>query len=321
MNRPSTRFSVIIPTAGNSACLEDTLASVLRNLPQDCEAILVHDGSFEDQYDIASEMMIVDAGSRRLGAQVDSAMQYSKGEYIAIVRPAVELNDRWDSIVESQFSDEKTGSVSPLLVSPSRKDRLVAAGVATNYRFARTLVAPGKTLARRVLSRIRPAGPTSWAAFYRASSLAMIGCLEQRVEDSYFDLDLALSLGRLGFHNTVAQECVCEISSPAEFNKEARRPHGQSAQRSIARHSPESGFGRAAFSFASEIVSALFKPGAFQQAVGRFSASRFCEDDREFNERLQAVIRQNSAMEKAGLRVATPPIGDQVTPTAQRRAA
>ncbi len=304
MNRTHSRYSMIVPVVGQPATLDDTLASILRDLPSDSEVILVHDGAFEDAYNIGEEVILVDAGTGRLSSLFAAAFAHCSGDIVAVVRPGVELSENWGEIVGERFADPSVGSAVPIIVSQTKPDQIVAAGVKTNYHFRRMLAGRGSKLAQRVFGRLNPLGPTSWAGFYRRSVLAMIGDLNFKLEDHYFDLDLALTLKAMGYTSAIMPGCVCKVNRPALIIREADMAHGASAQRSIVRHaSHESSFSRGWVSFVAEIFAGVLSPGAFQQAMGRFGASRFWSTDNAFAERVNEIVRRKQVIEKTGLRV------------------
>ncbi len=304
MNGTNTQYSVIVPVVGQTSSLDDTLASALREVPDGSEVILVHDGTFEDKYNICEELTLVDARSKRLSSQFAAAFAESNGDVIAFVRPGVELPAGWVDAVEDKFSDPSVASAVPVIVGQAQPDQIVAAGVKSNYHYRRSLVGQGETLAKRVFGRLDPLGPTSWAGFYRRSTLALIGDLNSKLEDQYFDLDLTLTLTAMGYSTAMMPNCVCRVERPAAIFREAKIAHGLSAQRSIARHaSHESTFSRGLFSFAVELCSGIVSPGQFQQAMGRLGASRFRAEDRAFAERMVEIIRRKKTIEKTGLRI------------------
>jgi hypothetical protein len=304
MNGTNQKYSVIVPVVGQPSALDDTLASVLRDVPNGSEVILVHDGTFEDKYNIGEELTLVDAGTKRLSSQFAAAFAQSHGDIVALVRPGIELPPSWVEVVEDKFSDAFLASAVPIIVGQNLPDQIVAAGVKTNYYFRRTLVGQGAKLAKRVFSRLDPLGPTSWAGFYRRSTLALIGEFGSRLDDQYFDLDLALTLKAMGYSSATMSNCVCRVERPAAVIREAETAHGLSAQRAIARHAAhESAFSRGLFSFAGELLSGIVSPGSFQQAMGRFGASAFRAEDRVFAERISEIVRRKKALEKSGLRV------------------
>jgi len=304
MNGTHSSYSVIVPVVGQPSALDDTLASILRDLPQGSEVILVHDGTFEDNYNIGEELTLVDAGTKRLSSQFTAAYKKSSGDVIALVRPGIQLPEGWGEVVKERFSNPSVASAAPIIAARSKTDQIVAAGVKTNYHYRRILVGQGSKIAQRVFGRLDPLGPTSWAGFYRRSTLAMIGDLDSKLEDQYFDLDLALTLNAMGYSSTSIPECVCLVERPAPIIREAEAAHGLSAQRSIARHaSHESAFSRGWVSFVAELFSGIVSPGLFQQAMGRFGASRFRRADGAFAERITEIIRRKKTLEKTGLRV------------------
>lgn len=320
MNGTHSRYSVIVPVVGQPSALDDTLASILRDIPEGSEVILVHDGTFEDNYNIGEELTLVDAGTKRLASQFAAAFEQSNGDVIALVRPGVQLPEGWGGIVEDNFSDPSVASAVPIITGQATPDQIVAAGVKTNYHYRRMLVGRGSKLAQRVFGRLNPLGPTSWAGFYRRSTLAMIGDLDLKLEDQYFDLDLALTLKAMGYSSTSMPDCVCMVERPAIVIREAETAHGQSAQRSIARHaSHESAFSRGCASFVAELFAGIFFPGLFQQAMGRLGASRFRSVDRAFAERVSEIVRRKNAIEKTGLRVHEQELSSDVSEAIERR--
>ena len=320
MNGTHSHYSVIVPVVGQPTALDDTLASILRDIPDGSEVILVHDGTFEDSYNICEELTLVDAGTRRLSSQFAAAFEQSSGDVIALVRPGVELPEGWGGIVNDKFSDPSVASAVPIITGQAKPDQIVTAGVETNYHYRRMLVGQGSTLAQRVFGRLNPLGPTSWAGFYRRSTLAMIGDLDSKLEDQYLDLDLALTLNAMGYSSTSMPQCVCLVERPAMIVREAETAHGQSAQRSIARHAGhESAFSRGLFSFVAELFSGILSPGLFQQAMGRFGASRFRSGDSAFAERIDEIVRRKKVIEKTGLRVHEQELSSDVSEAIEQR--
>lgn len=320
MNGTHSRYSVIVPVVGQPSALDDTLASILRDMPDGSELILVHDGTFEDTHNICEELTLVDAGTMRLSSQFAAAFEQSSGDVIALVRPGVKLPEGWGQIVEDKFSDPSVASAVPMIAAQAKPDQIVAAGVETNYHYRRILVGQGRKLAQRVFGRLNPLGPTSWAGFYRRRTLAMVGDLGLKLEDQYFDLDLALTLNAMGYSSTSMPGCVCLVDRPATIIREAQTAHGQSAQRSIARHAGhESAFSRGLFSFVAELFSGILSPGLFQQAMGRFGAGRFRSEDGAFAERIAEIVRRKKVMEKTGLRVHEEQLSSDVSDAIEQR--
>ena len=321
MATDSPRFSIIVPLVGDVNLFEQTLASLLRDRSSETEVILVHDGTYEDPYSMGGEVTIVDAQSRRLARMLNQTLSCASAELIAVVRPGVELPENWQSDIGLGFADEKIASAVPLIVPLTDPREIVAAGLKTNYGFQRILEGDGERIADRVLGRLRPIGPTQWAAFYRRSTLELIGNFDTTVDDQYLDLDVALALNRLGYRSHFAAQCIATISRPTLITKHADQPHGHSAQRSIVRHTREdSPFGRGLLSFTREVISTVLQPSMFFQAIGRIGAFGTNVNDQAFAKRIEQVNRMKLSIEKSGLKVHASDLAAEVQLETQRAA-
>ena len=304
MATDSPRFSIVVPLVGDVNLFEQTLASLLRDRSSETEVILVHDGTYEDPYSMGGEVTIVDAQSRRLARMLNQALDAASAELIAIVRPGVELPENWQADIGPSFADEKVASAVPVIVPLADPSEIVAAGLKTNYGFQRILEGDGDKIADRVFGRLRPIGPTQWAAFYRRSTLELAGNFDVTVDDQYLDLDIALTLKSLGCRSHFAAQCVATISRPALITKQADQPHGNSAQRAIVRHTREdSPLGRGLLSFMKEVISTPLQPSMFLQAMGRIGALGTNVNDQKFARRIERVNRMKSSIEKSGLKI------------------
>ena len=320
MATDSPRFSIVVPIIGDDNLFEQTLASLLRDQSVDTDVILVHDGAYQDPYSLAEEgVRIVDAGSRRLAVMLNQAVAEAKSEMIAIVRPGVELPLNWQETVEPSFRQKTVASVAPVIVPLSEPSEIVAAGVTTNYGFQRILEGDGDKVADRVLSRLRPIGPTMWAAFYRRSTLEMIGNFDETIDDQYLDLDVALTLKNLGYKCHFAEQCMATITRPLLITRQADLAHGGSAQRSIVRHARgDSAIGRGMFSFAKELCCTPLQPSLFFQALGRLGEFKSKPGDVKFAGKVKRIARTMQAIEKSGLAVVASEVTDQMGSDAER---
>ena len=327
MATDSPRFSIVVPLVGDDHLFEHTLASLLRDQSVDTDVILVHDGAYQDPYSLAEEgVKIVDAGSRRLAVMLNQAVVEAKSELIAIVRPGVELPTNWQSMIEPSFERKTIASVAPVIVPLAEPTEIVAAGVRTNYGFQRILEGDGDKVADRVLSRLRPIGPTQWAAFYRRSTLEMIGNFDETIDDQYLDLDVALTLKSLGYACHFAAQCMATITRPLLITRQADLPHGGSAQRSIVRHGQDdSAIGRGLFSFVKEVCCTPLQPSLLFQAMGRLGELQSKPCDLRFASRVKRIHRTKQAIEKSGLTVVasdvTAQLGSETEQTSLKRAA
>lgn len=314
-----SRFSIVVPLVGDVSLFEQTLASLLRDRSSGTEVILVHDGTYEDPYSLGSEVTIIDAQSRRFASMLNQALAAASAELIAVVRPGVELPENWQSDIGPIFADEKVASVVPLIVSLSAPSEIVAAGIKTNYDYRRILEGDGDKTADRVFGRLRPIGPTQWAAFYRRSTLELAGNFDATVDDQYLDLDIALTLKSLGYRSHFAAQCIATISRPTLITKQADLPHGNSAQRAIVRHGRgDSPLGRGLLSFTKEVISTPLQPSLFLQAMGRIGSLGTNVNDQKFAKRIERINRMKSSIEKSGLKIHASDLATEVQLETQR---
>lgn len=298
------RFSILIPLVGNARLFDDTLASILRNRPSNCQIVIAHDGSYLDPYHLDNEVEIVaTSGPSNLAKLINAAMEVATHDLIAAFRPGIEVGENWHKPIEQAFADNpKTAAVSPIIIAASRTDTAIAAGVNCDFGLNRKLVGTKSKLARRTFDKAdhQLIGPTSWAAFYRRSVLEMIGQIDESLDSLYVDLDIALSIEALGFQSQLAPDCVVEIERAKMILQESEQPHGLSAQRAIRRHADES-YGRAIVSAALEIISSPVNGSRIQHVIQRLGAGKFRRSDRAFADRLDAQAKHAAHIEALGV--------------------
>ncbi len=290
----SPRFSIVIPMLGIEGQFDDTLASVLRNRPENSEVIVVHDGTYEDPYLLRQEVHFVSADSRKhLVRFFNAGVSRSRGEIVTLLRPGIEVPDHWESPVSAAFEDPSVGSASPAIVSTRNPDVIVARGVSRNGAFHRVLSGAGQRLGgQRRKPSPQTLGPTSWAAFYRKSVLDQIGPVDARLDQIYLDIDIALTMAKLNRRSQFVEQAIFQIGFPQQINRELTTPHGLSAQRAILRHSDEPAFQRGLVSFVQEVVTSPFATWKFNHAFERLSAGKFKDSDLAFAEKIRALHNQ-----------------------------
>lgn len=299
------RFSLIIPLSSTGtdehiARFDETLASVLRNRGESCQIIVVHDGSYDDPYDLAREVDYVDVtGSRGLIDAFNAGVDVARGQWVGLLRPGIQLDENWDELIADAFDDANVGCVSPAIVSTERPGRLVAAGVAINRRLNRTLSAAGKRITPRTVRKARPLGPTCWAAFYRRNLLVALGECDRDLDAHYLDVDLALSLKNLGFECTFCGDCEVILDDDEEIIHESCWAHGRSAQRASVRHAglegavSESGF---VSSLLTELLTSPWRPANLKHILGRLSSRRFASTDQHHRELVSILTSQRERL-------------------------
>ncbi len=198
------------------------------------QVIVVHDGSYEDPYQLGEEVDWVSIDGRpQLIRLFNRGLQAANGQWIVLIRPGVQIDENWQAAVEDAIDNSHVGCVAPIIVNVNRPTKIIAAGVHSDRFNNRILLATQVRIASKCLASISPLGPTCWLAVYRRDLLSAIGPLDERMDPHYMDLDIALALKQLGFKCALQPDLIGEVESELPIRREAALPHGLSAQRAV----------------------------------------------------------------------------------------
>ena len=220
------RISLLLPCLQADSAFEDTLASLLRTRPAGADVIVVHDGTYQDQYGLAGEVEYAVAASRRLIAFWNAGWDASAGDFLVWVRPGAQFDDGWELACFEAFSDPAVGAVGPTLQLQNAGAVRTLLGLTTSPTGTRSLSGS---------SRSDLLGPTCWAAAYRQSALGWLDPIDLVWEDDYLDTYLALALRKLGDRYQVADHWEVLVDGPMAEQVERTRAHGLSAARAAIR--------------------------------------------------------------------------------------
>lgn len=306
-----SRFSIVVPLLENPNAFENTLASVLRNRGDSTQIVVAHPEHYSDPYDLGKEVDFVpvaaETNNRKkssvtaptLISLFNAAMTQVRGQFVMLLRPGVQLEENWETAVADAFDDPNVGSVTAALVNNQDSSRLITAGVAATSSFNRKLIGNGQKINSRRLSKLNPLGPTSWAGVYRRSLLTALGESDITIESLYFDLELALSLSALQFDCVICPEFVVTMDEPNLLMEEAKRAHGRSAQRAVARfsqRSPGQQRSKMLTAMMGELIAAPFRSTGLAHAFQRLSAKRFSASDAHHVELLEVLQKQRQRL-------------------------
>jgi hypothetical protein len=321
------RFSIIVPGLGNTKSFEETLASVLRYRPDNCQVVVVHRERYDDPYGLGREVDFVDAPSSGhsdgLVGMFNAGVKASRGSLVGFLRPGIQLTERWETPIEQAFGDSNVASVTPAIISVDEPNCLVTAGVQVGDGFSRQLAGVNFRIKSKSCANLKPLGPTSWAAFYRKSYLVSLDECDETLRASYFDLDLALSFSALDFDCPFVPDSRLICENAKEIWDSAKLPHGCSAQRAATR------FGSLcssapAISWKSSLVRDLFcwpwSWNNLKHQRQRKLAAKFLAADEHYHQLLQLLAEQRARIVAPGLhsRVAAQ---QRTNVVSQRRAA
>jgi hypothetical protein len=270
-----TRLSIIIPCLAPDGRLDDTLASVLQNRPDDCEVLVVHRDAYDDPYGLAGEVTFL-AGQAEEGLVelLNRGLAACKGEFIHTLSCGFEVEEGWSDGALAGFSDPLVAAVSPVVTERGNPQQIVSAGLAAGRFGARQLLSTAEGAGDRCSPARQPIGPVLAAGFYRRSSLAAVGGFEPLV-GPLADLDCALSLALAGFR------CSLEASSRVLGDStcstgQSAFAEGQAAERLFWRHAAARGALAAVLRHALDVTvsfaTGMLRGGAAATLLGRLAA-------------------------------------------------
>ena len=316
------RFSIIIPLTGDERLFDQTLASILRDRSPSSEILVIHDGTYQDPHQLSDEVTFVSTEKRSdLIAMLNRGVSLSTGDFLAFIRPGIELPSDWQLTVEDAFSKPHIASVSPLITTPAEPHKIVTAGVEAGVGFQRKMTGARWRTTPAKLKRVSPLGPTSWAAFYRRSAIEQIHPISENLSSVFLDQEIAMSLRTLGMGTLFSPETNLEIERPGLITGEQKLPHGQSAQRAFRRQAVTGrSVLRTATLVAWDLLNAPLQPWRLQQAGGRISAVLHRREDRERGAYLMTIAAENQSLLPLELPLPSARDSDLELPTTRRAA-
>ncbi|QDU99080.1 glycosyltransferase family 2 protein [Lignipirellula cremea] len=281
-----TQLSIIIPAWGSAEALETTLSSVLRHRPPACEVLVIHQGSYDDPYDVCDEVLFVESPGATEVDLLNVGLEIAEAPIVHFLGCGVEVSAGWTDAAMNHFDDDQVGSVATVVLS-AKGNRIASAGVALHAR-GRQPLAQGAAVGARGVGSVTPVGPSMEAGFYRRDCLNWLEGFDEEVGRDLVDIDLALGLQQLGY------PCVLETACPVLGAIDSPKPvnafdEGLGLERLRLRHAPPQGWMQRlshAFLMASEFCGALPRGKAFSKLRGRWAAARDRSLASDYQERL-----------------------------------
>ncbi len=271
---PVSSLSIIVPFRGVAGPFEDTLISVLQNRPNDCDVVVVHAGPYGDPYGLREEVHFVPAPAQSsLLEQVTLGIRASNSEIVHLLSCGLEVQDGWTEVALQHFEDEAVAAVAPLIVRHST-GRIVSAGVQSTLTGLRRTVLADQT-PTAVSGNVRCDGPDLLGGFWRKLAWERAGGFDATFGDWYADVDLALTLKRLGY--TAVVEPSCQLVQTFELAQhESPWWEGRYAERLFWKHAKARGWRGSivlhAACLACEFVGSLPRPHRMAAFLGRTRA-------------------------------------------------
>jgi len=121
------RLSIVIPIGQDLAAFESTLISVLENRPNDCEVLVVNDGSYDDPFDLCDEVRFVVADSAGTIDLIAAGATAARARFVHILADGIQATCGWlDGAIE-KFEHPNAAAVAPV-IRHSQSGEVLAAG-------------------------------------------------------------------------------------------------------------------------------------------------------------------------------------------------
>jgi GT2 family glycosyltransferase len=272
------RLSIVIFCFQDTQLLEETLVGVLQHRPEDSEVLVVHDGRYEDPYELADEVQFIEAeGVQSMAEAANLAMDHATGLILHFLASGVWVEAQWADAVLKSFDDANLVAATPLLLE-GRHETVACLGVKLSGLQNRQLVGFGHEGSDVSLCELSSDGPNLVASFYRRSQLVSLGGFREEYGDEYADLDAALRLKSVGGEILTATDCVLHVNRWDKPRKFSAWRRGQLHQRFLAdRRSKIGSFRYHLATLANSVLEMLTSPrspGRLFTAWGRLLAWR-----------------------------------------------
>jgi hypothetical protein len=304
------RLTIVVPIGNNLLSFEDSLISVLENLPADCEVMVASDGSYDDPFELSDEVRFVTAPSNKLVDLVAAATAQSRARFVHVLADGIRATSGWIDGAMEKFEHEDAAVVAPVIWhQPSQ--RIVAAGWCDRQsRLCDPAQRNRKSVSTQFPNRI---GAYLQASLWRREVLlSMMDAFAGRdpVEASYAYEYL---LRAAGWRCVLAPESNLQFSSYRLPWEDTSASRGQRLRAIRSHFHRNGGWGHALLAASRAVLANGAHPGYLAEAVGqalaplaaidtkrllRPAAVRRCDDDATIlimPQRQQAVGRRRAA--------------------------
>lgn len=254
------RLSIIVPCVNRLAELEDTLVSVLENRPRDCEILVVHDGSYDDPYDLGGdEVELVVSEESSVVGMIQAGACAAHAGIVQVLLPGMVVPAGWTDGVLSTFQEAEVASVSSGIDSIS--DQAAAYGIDAQWL-------PRRTVIHRVRAH-REVAPLIAGSFFRRRVLLALDGFYPFPSLEASEVEFGLALKALGYRHEVldANPVVQAPSLESTANYASGFTAGQLslAYRDIVPHDAASGSFIARI---SHLAGGLLSPASVAERLG-----------------------------------------------------
>lgn len=280
-------LSIIVRLTSDNNAFETTVASVLRHLPADSELVVIHDGNYGDPHDLEFEgVKFFEACHEE--STIHSVLRASTlvdSDVIHVLECGTEVDEGWCEQPLDLLISPEVASVSPILAYEDRPAQIATLGIGYSRTFRPLLVGHDK-MQHQVANEVRRiTGPTRWAGFYRTELLSILHASEWQLNESAYDLQLALCFQKLGYQTRVAADCIISIDRAANLNRRVQSIGGDSLHEVFCQfhHRPDkTGLGNKLIAILFDCCESRLSINVMTNSIARFSvdSNRIASDFR-----------------------------------------
>lgn len=231
----SATVTIIIPNFNGSRFLPQLMKSLAVQSEPAWTALVVDDASTDDGVDYLRRnwpavRLIVNARNLGFAATCNRGLRAAETPFVALLNNDTHVDADWLREGLKPFASPDVGAVASLVLLADPPHLIDTAGDVYSVvggAVKRAHLQP-RQVADSLNSRVLSACGAS--AFYRREILVSLGCLDERLESYYEDVDLGLRLAWAGFRCVFAPQSICYHHLSSSYDPKGWRYHRNSAR-------------------------------------------------------------------------------------------
>ncbi|AMV30996.1 hypothetical protein VN12_02695 [Pirellula sp. SH-Sr6A] len=194
------RLSIIVPFLDDHAKLESTLLSLLENRNSDLEILVVHNGNYDDPYDLGADEVVLIQAPTSFGhsESLNLAIATASAPTVQILLPGMRVQKDWYQPALAKLGRENWDAVaSPCSVEQTHQ---------VIFGLDRTAL-PHRRLATRISNQ---AVPLLAGTLFRKNVLLLIGGLCPQLGREGAEVELQLLMDAMDLQTTIVSEALIQ---------------------------------------------------------------------------------------------------------------
>jgi hypothetical protein len=261
------RVSIIVPIGRDLAAFESTLISILELQPAGCEVLVVHDGSYDDPFQLCDEVRFVTTPSSRLSDLVAAGAIESRARFVHVLADGIRATAGWLDGALEKFEHFDAACVAPV-IRQAKTCKVLSAGWCDGTDRLCKSACRGKV---DLTTDQKMIGAFLQASFWRREvlrslSAAYLGEDSDAVTTAYAYEHL---MRKAGWRTVLATECELEYDQaqlPWDVSSFGR---GKQLRAIRSFFTQKAGWSPAIRAAANATIANLVRPGQLLEAIGQ----------------------------------------------------